>query len=144
MKGVISDSGKTIKQQAQKIAKQLAQEPFEMAKSAKSQVSPFEIVQGQGQPKTTNRSNQTRTPSDTQRQENADKIQSQRLIQAYEQELKDISKKSLYEELLEMTGQGIYVPVEDYPQLSPEERQVLKASTRQLWHECSKQQGMGG
>jgi hypothetical protein len=54
-------------------------------------------------------------------------MKSGRRMEALEAELKDIRKQDLFKDLQNKIAQGLEVPLEDYPELSMEQKQVLKA-----------------
>jgi hypothetical protein len=60
-------------------------------------------------------------------QKTQDKMKSGRRMEALETELKDIRKQDLFKDLQGKISQGIEVPLEDYSELSMEQKQVLKA-----------------
>ena len=56
-----------------------------------------------------------------------DKMKSSRLMEAYQRELTDIQKEELFKDLQRRIAQGEEIPLENYPGLSIEQKQVLKA-----------------
>ncbi len=114
---------KTAQDLAKKIASQMAQEPLEILKTAKEQTT--------GE-KTSVPEHQTQTSSDqTKIIENQKKIQSEisanRRMEALNRELEDIRKQEIFKSLQRRIAEGEEVPLEDYPELSMEQREVLKA-----------------
>lgn len=103
-----------------KIIKQIAQEPLEILKTARSQVSGEKQVL----PQEEIRKEAKAEDSGSQIQ---DKMKSTRLVEAYQRELTDIQKEELFKDLQRRIAQGEEIPLEDYPGLSLEQRQVLKA-----------------
>jgi len=123
MNSTAKQAGQSARDLAQKIAKQIAQEPLEVLKNAEEQVvnpeAPAEVSpqnQKEGQQKAFEGQQKTQ-----------DKMKSVRRMEALEQELKDIHKQDLFKDLQRKIAQGITVPLEDYPELSMEQKQVLKA-----------------
>ena len=123
MNSTAKQAGQSARDLAQKIAKQIAQEPLEVLKNAEEQVvnpeAPAEVSpqnQKEGQQK-----------AFESQQKTQDKMKSVRRMEALEQELKDIHKQDLFKDLQRKIAQGITVPLEDYPELSMEQKQVLKA-----------------
>lgn len=104
---------------AQKIAKQIAQEPLELLRTASDQVSGNQIPrQEEGQKEQKGESFQT---------ELQDKSKASRLMEAYQRELIDIRREDLFKDLQRRISQGEEIPLENYVELSIEQKQVLKA-----------------
>ena len=90
----------TAKQTAKQVARQIAQEPFEILKSAGKQVGITPEVGRENQNQVQNREPQEQGPSEPTPQEKQKRVaQSQRLMQAYENELKEIEQKKQQEEM---------------------------------------------
>ncbi len=105
---------------AQKIAKQLVQEPLEILKTAKEQV-----VENQSE-----ESGIREEPKAPDFQsEIQDKMKSSRRMEAFQRELGDIKREKLFKELQRRISQGEEISLQDYPELSLEQKQVLKAQT---------------
>lgn len=123
--GLAQDTTKSAKNLAQQIAKQMAQEPLEILKQAREQVSGEEISERPN--------SQSPEQSDEQKKlihnqnELQDKMKASRRIEAFQRELDDIRKQTLFRDLQYKISQGIDVPLEDYPELTIEEKQVLMA-----------------
>lgn len=119
----MQNSAKNI---ARKIAKQIAQEPLEVLKSAREQVS------GDGKPTPAETPQGAENSSDQNKllghqRELQDKMKSGRRMEALNRELEDIHKQGLFSDLQRRITEGEEVPLEDYPELSLEQKQVLKA-----------------
>ena len=103
---------------AQKIAKQLAQEPLEILKTAREQV-------------VGNRSEESGIREEPKapdfQSKLQDKIKSSRRMEAYQRELTDIRKEELFKDLQRRIAQGEEIPLENYPELTMEQKQVLNA-----------------
>jgi hypothetical protein len=107
---------------AQKIAKQIAREPLEILKNAGEQAVGSEAA------KPIEKIPNSSPTKPTERQENAlDQMKSTRRMEALNQELKDIQKQDLFKDLQEKISLGEEIPLQDYPELSMEQKQVLKA-----------------
>jgi hypothetical protein len=124
MNNTAKQAGQSARDLAQKIARQMAQEPLEVLKDVREQVAPQEISPQNPQPAQNNES-QNKTMVDQQKTQ--DKMKSGRRMEALETELKDIRKQDLFKDLQGKISQGIEVPLEDYSELSMEQKQVLKA-----------------
>lgn len=129
----------TAKTTAQKIAKQIAREPWEILKKAPRQIVGVEkslepTKEFQKEPQKEIFPNSP-TPSD-------DKIKSQRLLEAYRRELKDIEEQRLIAQLQRKISQGEEFYLEEYPQLSLEQKQVLKAQVEAMRLQESKNQNL--
>jgi len=126
MPNIPAKASDSAKKMAQSIAKQLAQEPLEILKDAAAQVTGVETQRPQEnyqQPQNTD--NQTKLIHD--QQELQDKMRSSRRMEAYTRELEDIRKQDVFKKLQERISQGIEVPLNDYSELSMEQKQVLNA-----------------
>lgn len=117
---------KSAKTLAQQIAKQVRDESTEILRTATSQVTgnekPFN-PETSGPPQTEDQ--QAKLIS--HQQELQDKMKSSRLMEAFKRELEDIHKQDLFKDLQERISMGEDVPIENYPELSMEQRQVLNA-----------------
>jgi len=123
--GIGSTTAKSAQDIARNIAKQIAQEPIEILKDAGSQVTGIESVKPQeGDPEVRNNS---QTKEVTAQKEVKDKVFANRRMQALQSEIDDIRKQDVFKDLQSRISQGLDVPLEDYPELSMEQKQVLKA-----------------
>lgn len=126
---IASSVGSSAKTLAQQIAKQMAQEPLEILKNAREQTTGEELA---GQ---IDKSPFGSPPKQTEDQQKAlheqmsqqDKMKSTRLIEALNRELEDIHKQTIFKDLQERIMNGEIVPLEEYTELSVEQKQVLKA-----------------
>ena len=119
-------AGQSARDLAQKIAKQMAEEPLEVLKKAESQVTGIETQKPQGDlPQ--NQNSETQAKIIQHQNELQDKAKSGRRMEALNQELNDIHKQDLFKDLQDKVAQGIEVPLADYPEISMEQKQVLKA-----------------
>lgn len=117
---------KSAKSLAQDIARKMAQEPLEILKNASSQVTGQEVAKPQ------ENYSQPQTPDDQKKlinsqQELQDKMKSSRRMEAFARELEDMHKQDLFRDLQGKISEGIEVPLEDYSELTMEQKQVLKA-----------------
>lgn len=116
------DTTKSAKNLAKAIAKQMAREPLEILKNSREQVTGEKL-----------------TPLDTsQPQEDAqkevndanmlnDRLKSTRMVEALNREITDIQKQDLFSDLQRRITEGEEIPLEDFQELSFEQRDVLKA-----------------
>ncbi len=122
--GLAQDTTKSAKNLAQQIAKQMAREPLEILKTARDQV---------GTEQTTPSEAHYDLGSDDQKKlirdqgELADKMKSGRRMEALNRELSDIQKQDLFSDLQRKITDGQEIPLEDYSELSLEQKQVLRA-----------------
>jgi hypothetical protein len=111
---------------AQKVAKQVAQEPLEVLKEAGNQVAGIESREPpEVYPQNQDVDAQAKIVGQQRAREDREK--SNRGLEAYRQELKDINKENLFKDLQGKISKGVEIPLQDYPQLSLEQKQVLKA-----------------
>lgn len=137
----VQNTAKNAQDLAQKIARQVAQEPLEILKGAKDQMIGVE----------TTRQPENKTPEQSsgqqekiiEQQKIQDNLKSQRRMEAYQRELEDIRKQDLFKSLQEKISHGIIIPLEDYPDLSMEQKQVLKAQMEAFKNQLAKQQAAG-
>lgn len=133
---IVKSTGKQSKQAAKKIARQMAQEPLEVLKTAGSQVSGQE--KSSPPQKTQDQKPQSKNGSALPNERNL-QMQSQRYLDAHRRELVEISKQETYEELQRRVVAGEDVPVENYTELSSEQKEVLKAQMEVM----KKREGVG-
>ena len=143
----MNDAAQTTKNLAQKIAKQMANEPFEILKEAKTQVGGGEELNINSEDSQTGgEENPQKNEENTKALAERDKIRSQRLIEALQHELRDTTKSDLIKNLQSKIASGETVYLENYPQLSPEEKEMLKkqieAVNLQKQQATSKEQGL--
>lgn len=124
MRGIQTSVKKQTKQLGKHTAKQVIGEPFEVLKTAGKQVS--------GQEKRTIREKSKPITKDiasavTPIEEEKIKTQSRRLLEAHEKELEDIKKEKTFKELQRKITEGEDVPIDNFPELTMEQKQVLKA-----------------
>jgi len=138
-------TAKNTQQLAQDLAKQIAQEPLEILREAGKQVAggeqdtksqdiiqPPDIQSSESRPKTTHYQNELQ-----------DKAKSSRRIEALNQEIADIRKQDLFNDLQSRITEGEDIPLENYTELSMEQRQVLKAQEEAVKNRIDKEQNTG-
>lgn len=119
---------KKVKTQTKKLgkhaAKQVIGEPLEILKTAANQATGQEKTP---LPQDKIISSKKHTESFSHPDEQKINLKSQRLLEANQKELEDIRKEKVFKELQEKISQGEDVPVENYEELSMEQKQVLNA-----------------
>ena len=126
MANLAQDTSKSAKSLAQQIAKQMAQEPLEIFDDVKEQIG----IESAGQPG----GERPRQPDNLDQQQNIhqqntlqDKMRSERRMEALIREIEDIRKQDIFKDLQRRISEGEVVPLEEYPDLSLDQRQVLNA-----------------
>lgn len=137
MIGTAGKAGQSAKNLTQQIAKQMAEESFEILKDVKSQVTGAEISEPR------ENSSQNPTPGSQgkileHQNELQDKAKSGRRMEALNQELNDIRKQDLFKDLQTKVAQGEEVPIADFTELSMEQKQVLQAQMEAYQNQKSK------
>ncbi len=112
-----------VKQAIRKSAQQIAQEPLELLKNAARQVSgEQEKPQQQETPKSENEAS-----PEEQKYKKQVAEQDGRHLEALESELKDIRRQKIFKDLMQRIQNGEDVPLEEFAELSFEQKDVLKA-----------------
>jgi len=108
----------------------MAQEPLELLKSAAKQVTGVENLPntnaGPERPQDGQNTN-SEVPQDEKDYKKKVAEQDGRHLQALESELKDIRRQKLFNELMKRIQSGEDVPLEEFSELSYEQKDVLKA-----------------
>ena len=107
-----------------KPAKSFSDEPLELLKTARAQVT------GEQMADLEQRKSDPDTHQDLQKEEEYKKQKTEsegRTLQALESELKDIRREKLFKDLMERIQNGEDVPLEEFSELSYEQKDVLKA-----------------
>ena len=125
MNNPISDAAKSSKSLAQAIAKQMAREPSEILRDVKEQTIEKTLGQPQGPQEFQNSDDQQRQIENQNQLQ--DKIKSNRRMRGLQNEIADIHKQNVFKDLQSRISQGESLPLEEYPELSVDQRQVLKA-----------------
>lgn len=113
-----------VKQAIKKSTQQMAQEPLELLKNAARQVTGSEIENG---PVSSEQTQNTRDEVNEQNYKKQVAEQDGRHLQALESELKDIRRQKLFNELMKRIQNGEDIPLEEFTELSYEQKDVLKA-----------------
>lgn len=122
---MLTSAKKQAQDLSKKIARQMAQEPLEVLKSAQGQLSGEQINYYQERiAKETQEKKGAENKSDLASKE---KAQSSRALQALERELEDIRIDKIFRELQRKISEGEEVYLENVSELTPEQKQVLKA-----------------
>lgn len=144
MTNLAQDTTNSAKSLAKQIAKQMAREPLEILKDAREQTTGQELS---GQP-----DNPYPSTPDNQKQpvEHQNKLQDQmknsRRMEALNRELDDIHKQERFSDLQKRISEGEGIPLEEYPELSMEQKQVLNAQMEAVKNQIAAQnsQSQGG
>lgn len=124
-------AAKTTQDIAQTIAKQIVQEPIEILKDAGAQVVGIDTSKPQDNLASERLNGQTPSgqPNDETSAQQKLKGQTfaQRRMQALQNEINDIRKQDIFKDLQARISGGEYIPLQDYTELSMEQKQVLKA-----------------
>lgn len=128
MNPTAKQTGKSAADLAKAVARQVAQEPLEILKSAKAQITGAEAGQSARPEHQTSNTNVQEGPKILSEQEQANnKIKGSRMMEALNRELSDISREKLFSELQRKITEGEEVYLSDYSSLSMEQKQVLNA-----------------
>lgn len=137
MNSTAKTAGQSAKNLAQKIARQIAEEPIEILKDAGNQIIGAE--QGNLQENSSQNQNPENQAKIIRHQnELQDRAKSGRRMEALNRELSDIHKQDLFKDLQGKISQGIDVPIADYTELSMEQKQVLIAQKEAYQNRKSK------
>ncbi len=117
----------TAKALAQQIAKQINDESSEILRTATSQVTGNEKVRSSESVQQAPRTPDEQTKLIAHQQELQDKMKASRMMEAFKRELDDIRKQDVFKSLQRKIAEGEQPPIEDYHELSMEQKQVLKA-----------------
>lgn len=123
--GVGNTAAKTVQDIAKTIAGQMADEPLEILKDASGQVTGIEQGAPRKFPQDQNENGQPQ--QDTGQEELKDKAFADRRMRALQTEIDDIRRGEIFKDLQAKISDGETVPLEDYPELTMEQKQVLKA-----------------
>jgi len=126
-----------IKQQLKKSAAQIASEPLEILKTAKIQTGVEQVpVQFSGQEPKQQKDSGLQNEESYKKQINESDM---RHLEALNNEIRDIQRQKLFNELLLRIQSGEEVPIEEFAELTHEQKDVLKAHL-----EAVKKQSMQG
>ena len=115
-----------VKKAIKKSAQQIAQEPLELLKNVARQVSGEELKPNAGPDMHQDRSD-PEIPQDETNYKKQVTEQDGRHLQALESELKDIRRQKIFKDLMQRIQNGEDVPLEEFAELSFEQKDVLKA-----------------
>jgi len=119
-----------VKQAVKNTAQQLKQEPLELLKIASQQISGENLPAGnKGVEEINNEKGPDPRIAEEQRLKTLGMEQDNRKLQALEAELRDIRRLKIYTELMRKVQNGEDIPVDEFQELSSEQREVLKAQT---------------
>jgi hypothetical protein len=122
-----SQATKSAKDLAREIAKQMAGELPEVLKTAGSQVTGMEKPQGGERSQEAQPQGGNEAKIMAHQQELQDKMKAGRRMEALDRELDDIRKQAVFKDLQRRISEGEEPPLEDFEELSMEQKQVLKA-----------------
>lgn len=129
------DTAKSAKAMAQQIAKQMAREPLEILKTAGEQTfGPEAPRTPENQPTGQEYTSQEQLGQ----KEELDSLKSSRRVEALNRELEDIRKQDLVHDLQKRISDGEDISLEEYPELTIEQKQVLKAQKEAVRSQNSK------
>ncbi len=119
-----------VKQAIKKSAQQMAQEPLELLRTAAKQVTGVENLPnanaGPERPQDGAKSD-PEIPQDETKYKAQVAEQDGRHLQALESELKDIRRQKIFNDVMKRIQEGENIPLEEFTELSYEQRDVLKA-----------------
>lgn len=119
-----------VKQAIKKSAQQMANEPLELLKNAARQVT-GETAENSNAKNTNDKfiseNQNSEMPNDEQKYKQQVAEQDGRHLEALESELKDIRRQKLFNEIMRRIREGEDVPLEEFVELSYEQKDVLKA-----------------
>lgn len=116
-----------VKQAIKKSAQQMANEPLELLKSAAKQVTGSENLPFTESPKVQEQPKEDSVPQEEINYKKRVAEQDGRHLQALESELKDIRRQKLFNDLMKRIQNGEDIPLEEFTELSYEQKDVLKA-----------------
>lgn len=119
-----------VKQAIKKSAQQIRQEPLELLRTAAKQVTGVENLPNSNPEVPPASTGETESSLGGQDETNYKKKvaeQDGRHLQALESELKDIRRQKLFNDLMRRIQNGEDVPLEEFAELSYEQKDVLKA-----------------
>ncbi len=124
MVGTANQVGQSAKNLAQQIAKQMAREPLEILKDAKEQTA-GDSLNASEKPRENQADDQKKIIGE--QGQITDQLKSGRRMEALNRELEDIRKQKIFSELQRRISAGEEIALEEYPELSTEQKQVLNA-----------------
>lgn len=122
-----------VKKTLKKSAKTFTDEPLEILKTAQRQVSGEELSQNNQKPPEYQDSS-SQVPQEESIRKEQGIIADNKNLESLQTEMRDIRRQKLFESLLQKIQSGEYVAVEDFQELSHEQRDVLKAQLEAKTH----------
>ncbi|AKM83380.1 hypothetical protein A2422_04190 [Candidatus Woesebacteria bacterium RIFOXYC1_FULL_31_51] len=122
----MNTTAQSFKQAIKKSARTIGDEPLEILKNARDQVTGSEDYFS-GNEKTNEVSKDDSAIRDEEQYKKKVSEQDGRHLEALEVELKDIRRQKLFNEIMQKIQDGIDVSVEEFSELTYEQREVLKA-----------------
>ncbi|MDO8341015.1 MAG: hypothetical protein Q7T59_03505 [Candidatus Woesebacteria bacterium] len=116
-----------IKQAIKKSARVISDEPLEILKNAKDQITGSEDYFSENEKNNEMFENDSSVRDEEQQYKTKVFEQDGRHLEALETELKDIRRQKLFNEIMQKIQDGINVSVEEFSELTYEQREVLKA-----------------
>lgn len=140
MNSTAKQVGQGAQDLAQKIAQQMAREPLEIFKNVKEQTTGEELAgrfdnREVGQQSTSGESSKALE----QQTKIQDKMKAERRMEALQREIDDIRKQTLFKDLQKRISGGETIPLEDYPELSLDQKQVLNAQMEAVRAQMARQ-----
>lgn len=138
MTNLAQDATKSAKNLAQQAARQMAREPLEILKDVREQTTGQELS-GQPEHQQQPKASDSQTQAVEHQNELQDKVKAARRIEALNRELEDIHKQDRFSELQKKISEGEAISLEEYPELSLEQKQVLKAQMEAVRNQIAAQ-----
>jgi hypothetical protein len=137
MTNLAQDTTKSAKNLAQQIARQMAREPLEILKDVREQTTGQEFS---GQPNNQqSKAPENQTKEVDHQNELQDKMKATRRMEALNRELDDMYKHDKFSELQKRISEGEAISLEEYPELSLDQKQVLKAQMEAVRNQINAQ-----
>lgn len=133
-----------LKQAIKKSTQQFAQEPLEVLKSATKQLTGSETTPFENKPVEQVSQPETAVPQGEQDYKKQLAEHEGRQLQALESELKDIRRQKIFNDLMRRIQSGEDIPLEEFTELSFEQRDVLKAQIQAIKMQKFNEQNSGG
>lgn len=141
--GITSDTAKSAKTLAQQIAKQIAQEPLEVLKTAKEQTVGGETLKpSENLPQSPQADTEGQKLEEQKKQQ--DKMKSQRLYEAMQRELTDIEHQKVLVDLQGKIAAGEIISLEEYPELSETQKEILSKQMESVQGQIAEQKKQAG
>ena len=132
-----------VKQQIKHSAQQMAAEPLELLKAAKAQIAGGELDYSQNPEDQQQLQDQQKAQQNEQLKQQV-AVADNRNLEALQSEMGDIRRQKLFDKLLAQIQNGEVVPIEEFQELSHEQRDVLKAQAEAVAKQRIQQQTQQG